>query len=77
MSLKPWQWAAIGGGLASLGVTAVGVYLKVQELGTPARRAQIEREVTQVAEAEADRYIGSAWGFTPQRIAALQRLIPR
>lgn len=72
--MKPWHWAAIAGGITSLGVTALGVYLKVQELGTPARRAQIEAEVQRVAQAEADRYIGSAWGLTPQRIAAISRI---
>jgi len=75
--MKPWQAAALAGGIASLGVTAVAVYLKVQELQSPARRRQIELEVERVAGAEADRYIGAAWGFTPQRIAAIQRLIPR
>lgn len=72
--MKPWHWAAIAGGITSLGVTAVGVYLKVQELGTPQRRAQIEAEVQRVAQLEADRYIGSAWGLTPQRIAAISRI---
>lgn len=75
--MKPWHWAALAGGVSSLGITALGVYLKVRELGTPARRAQIEAEVQRVAEAEADRYIGAAWGFTPERIRAIQRFIPR
>lgn len=72
--MKPWHAAAIAGGLAGLGVTAIGVYLKVQELQSAARRRQIELEIERVAGAEADRYIGAAWGFTPDRIAAIQRL---
>lgn len=75
--MRPWHWAALAGGVASLGLSALAVYLKVQELGTPARRAQIEAEVQRVAQAEADRYIGAAWGLTPARIAALQRIVPR
>lgn len=74
--MKPWHWAALAGGAASLSISALGVYLKVRELGTPERRRQIEAEVQRTAEAEADRYIGSAWGFTPQRIRAIQRLVP-
>lgn len=62
------------GGVAALGVTIVGVVLKVRELGTPARRQAIEREIERVANAEADRYLGAAWGFTPDRIAAISRL---
>lgn len=74
MTLKPWQVAAAGGAVAGLGVTLVGVWLKVQELQTAQRRRQIELEVERVASQEADRYIGAAWGFTPERIAAIQRL---
>lgn len=75
--MKPWQAAALAGGLTSLGVTVLGVYLKVRELSTPQRRALIEAEVQTVAQLEADRYIGVAWGLTPERIAAIGRLVPR
>jgi len=71
--MKPWHWAALAGGLTSLGVTGIGVFLKVRELGTPARRQAIEAEVQAVAQAEADRYLGAAWGLTPARIQALTR----
>lgn len=62
------------GAVAALGVTIIGVVLKVRELGTPAARTRIERQIESVANAEADRYLGAAWGLTPDRIAAISRL---
>jgi hypothetical protein len=74
--MKPWMAAAAGGAIAGLGVTLIGVWRKVQELQSPARRRLIELEVERVAGAEADRYIGASWGMTPERIAAIGRMVP-
>lgn len=62
------------GAVAALGVTIVGVVLKVRALGTPEARQSIERQIERVANAEADRYLGAAWGMTPDRLATISRL---
>lgn len=73
-TLTKQQWAAVGAGaVGGLVVTAVGIYLKVRELGSDEFKRRAEAEIQRVAEAEGDRYIGAAWGLTPARIQAITR----
>ena len=70
-------WAVLGGVLGALAVTGVGVYLKVQELQSPAFTARITAYVPGVAERGANQALADGYGMTPTRIAQFTQIAAR
>ena len=63
------RWAILGGLLGAGAVTAVGVYLAVNDLQSPATQAR--------AQAEAQRMITEEFGLTPARLTQITAIARR
>jgi hypothetical protein len=76
--MSPTTKAALIGGAIGAGLISVlGMWLKVRELQTAERQAQIEAEVSSSAEAAALDYLATGWGLTPTRIEAIRTFARR
>lgn len=78
MRLSPTTKAAMYGGMAGVAVvTGLAIFLKIRELQTAERQAQIEAEVSATAETAALDYLATRWGLTQQRIDAISTFARR
>ena len=66
-------WAIFGGVVGAGVVTGIGMYLKAQELQSPALQAAAQQTATE----EATRVIGDEYGLTPARMEQISAIARR